>query len=509
MSQQTKNSDSIIEYILVNYRWVFVCFFLLPISFLYDIWWYFRNWIVFKISSAPRKHDAKVQHVQKQVQQWNRNGQMKLMCTARPGWQTVSFRRPRYKDVMHQVEVNLVDILDINPEKKIIRVEPLVTMGQLTATINPLGWTIPIVPEIDDLTVGGLVMGTGIESSSHRFGLFQQICQAFELVTGDGSVVRCTAEEHTDLFRAVPWSYGTVGILTAVELRIVPAKKYVRINYEPIKSCKEMASKLKSVSQKNSQAEFVEGLMFSEEEGVLMTANQTDLVDDDKVNRIGRWYKPWFFIHVRQMLQQQRIVTEYIPLRDYYHRHTRSIFWELQDIIPFGNNPVFRFLFGWVVPPKISLLKLTQTEAVKRLYENNHVIQDMLVPMDNFQESVMAFHKAFQVYPLWVCPFVLEQLPGLVHPELKLGNKPQLYVDIGVYGVPKAKDFSPKKSTKSVEKFVIQNHGFQMLYADTYMTREEFRTMFDHKLYDEVRKKWNCIKAFPEVYDKVSKAARI
>ena len=35
-----------------------------------------------------------------------------------------------------------------------VRVEPLVTMGQLTATLDPLGWTLPIVPELDDLTVG-------------------------------------------------------------------------------------------------------------------------------------------------------------------------------------------------------------------------------------------------------------------------------------------------------------------------------------------------------------------
>ena len=57
-------------------------------------------------------------------------------------------------------------------------------MGQLTDTLDRfskcflinykksylsrLGWTIPIVPELDDLTVGGLVMGTGIETSSHR-----------------------------------------------------------------------------------------------------------------------------------------------------------------------------------------------------------------------------------------------------------------------------------------------------------------------------------------------------
>jgi hypothetical protein len=35
-------------------------------------------------------------------------------------------------------------------------VEPLVTMGQLTATLNPLGFTLPVIPELDDLTVGSL-----------------------------------------------------------------------------------------------------------------------------------------------------------------------------------------------------------------------------------------------------------------------------------------------------------------------------------------------------------------
>lgn len=47
-----------------------------------------------------------------------------------------------------------------------------------------------------------------------------------------------------------------------------------------------------------------------------------------------------------------------------------------------------------------------------------------------------------------------------------------------------------------------------MLYADTYLTREEFRQMFDHTLYDKVREKFQCDKAFPEVYDKVSREAR-
>ncbi len=79
----------------------------------------------------------------------------------------------RYKERMRQIKVNLVDVLDIDTERRTITCEPLVSMGQLTHTLDKLGWTIPILPELDDLTVGGLVMGTGIETSSHKYGLFQ------------------------------------------------------------------------------------------------------------------------------------------------------------------------------------------------------------------------------------------------------------------------------------------------------------------------------------------------
>ena len=47
-----------------------------------------------------------------------------------------------------------------------------------------------------------------------------------------------------------------------------------------------------------------------------------------------------------------------------------------------------------------------------------------------------------------------------------------------------------------------------MLYADTYMSREEFYEMFDYSSYNDMRKKLNYENAFPEIYDKVCKAAR-
>ena len=40
--------------------------------------------------------------------------------------------------------------------------------------------------------------------------------------------------------------------------------------------------------------------------------------------------------------------------------------------------------------------------------------------------------------------------------------------------------------------------GFQMLYADSYMSRDEFRKMFDHSHYDEMKAKYDPDGGFPE-----------
>lgn len=160
----------------------------------------------------------------------------------------------------------------------------MVNMGQLTATLNPLGWTIPVLPEIDDLTVGGMVMGTGIESSSHKYGLFQHICVSYELVLCDGSLVKCSRDENPDLFYAIPWSYGTLGLLTAVEIKLVPAKKYVKLTYNPVIGSDNIVSQFTAAS-KDLRNEFVEALAFSEDEAVIMTGVMSnDNVGGDQVS---------------------------------------------------------------------------------------------------------------------------------------------------------------------------------------------------------------------------------
>ncbi len=158
------------------------------------------------------------------------------MCTARAPWMTMSTRVATYKEDCTQITIDLHDVLALDESRGTIRVEPLVTMGQITRYLIPLGWAPAVMIEMDDLTFGGVCMGLGMATSSHRFGLIQETVEAYEVVLADGSLVRATRSEHADLFHALPWSHGTLGLLVSVELRIVRVKPYVRLQYTPLRS---------------------------------------------------------------------------------------------------------------------------------------------------------------------------------------------------------------------------------------------------------------------------------
>ncbi len=379
--------------------------------------------------------------------------------------------------------------------------------------------------------------------------MFQHCCSAFEIVLPNGKAVTATETEYPELFRAIPWSHGTLGFLVSADIKIVPAGQYVRLEYYPAHVKSEFCRLMDYHSRRTDDGiDFVEGLQYNLNDGVVMVGKMVNSIPSGQealYNPIGRYYKPWFYTHVEKYLKTGGGI-EYIPLRDYYHRHSRSIFWEMQDIIPFGNHWLFRYLLGWQVPPKISLLKLTTTGVLKKLYTQNHVVQDMLVPIRDLEKSIDIFHEEFNVYPLWHCPMRIignKPMPkgdkeekatngvqsrkartaakkdddsessvdeigdGLVNP---LPDGDEMFIDVGAYGNPKplTKEWDVVKSLRRVEEFVRDVHGYQALYADTYMTKEEFLQMFNHSLYYKVRKQYQCDKAFPEIYDKVAMHAR-
>ncbi len=104
-------------------------------------------------------------------------------------------------------------------------------------------------------------------------------------------------------------------------------------------------------------------------------------------------------------------------------------------MIPFANHPIFRYLFGWTMPPKWSYLKWIREKIVPSLGENTvqtFVCQDFIMDIKYLKESLLFFDKTMSIYPLWMCPAKHPVPKGLE--EHTIFEKNMLQIDIGLYG---------------------------------------------------------------------------
>ncbi len=165
-------------------------------------------------------------------------------------------------------------ILHIDPKTKTALVEPNVPMDKLVRATLKHGLIPPVVMEFPGITVGGGVQGGAGESSSFRYGCFHSTCTSYEIITGDGTITNCSPKKHADLFYGTAGSYGTLGVMTAIELRLIPAKKYVRLTYFPVKSFDAAVSLMQKEAAK--KPDYIDGIMFARDRGVIMVGSLTN-----------------------------------------------------------------------------------------------------------------------------------------------------------------------------------------------------------------------------------------
>lgn len=505
---------------LENNRSLVVLFFCLPASFLFNLFLTTKRWIYRKLFSSPQNHDKRVRNIQTQILQWNKLpvNEKKLLCTARPNWLSLSttFYQKRQ---CHQISIDLFDILELNEKDLTVRVEPMVTVGEITQYLIPKGYTLAVTLEIADATLGGLAMGTGMTTHSHKVGLYHETITSYEVILADGSLVKATAEENSDLFKTLPWSHGSLGFLVALTLRLVKIKPFIKLTYLPITGQKNYCEAIRKYSgayneNNNEIPDYVEATIYSKEKAVLMLGEFANYDENIRVNRIARWYKPWFYKHTESILKKGETCTELIPLRDYLLRHNRAIFWVVESMLPFGNHPLFALFFGWLLPPKPAFLKFTTTPGVRAYTFTKQVFQDIVLPINQLEEQINVSEELFDAYPLLVYPCRVYD-HGRNSGQIKRPQERYLvphtnyamYNDLGIYGVPgfvkKNLPYNPVKAMRAMEKFTRDIGGFSFLYADIFMTRKEFEEMFDLSLYEIVRKKYSAEGAFPHLYDKV------
>ncbi|KAG6524372.1 delta(24)-sterol reductase-like [Zingiber officinale] len=529
-----KRKKVLVDY-LVQLRWIVVIFVVLPISFLIYFGLYLGD-VKSAMKSEKRRQKEHDENVKKVVNRLKQRDPKKdgLVCTARKPYIAVGMRNVDYKRARH-FEVDLSafrNILEIDKERMVAKVEPLVNMGQITRYTVHMNLALAVVAELDDLTVGGLINGYGIEGSSHIYGLFSDTIVAMEVVLADGKVVRCTKDnEYSDLFYGVPWSQGTLGFLVSAEIKLIPIKEYMRLTYAPFRgNLQEIAQAYAdSFAPRDGDPakvpDFVEGMIYSPTESVLMTGKYASTEEAKRkgnvINSVGWWFKPWFYQHAQTALKRGEFV-EYIPTREYYHRHTRCLYWEGKLILPFADQWWFRWLMGWMMPPKVSLLKATQGEAIRNYYHDNHVIQDLLVPLYKVGDALEFVHREMEVYPIWLCPHRLFKLPvrTMVYPEAGFDHHhrqgdtsyAQMFTDIGVYYAPgpvlRGEVFNGAEAVRNLEEWLIQNHSFQPQYAVSELTEKNFWRMFDGSHYEHCRRKYGAVGTFMSVYYKSKKGKK-
>ena len=73
-----------------------------------------------------------------------------------------------------------------------------------------------------------------------------------------------------------------------------------------------------------------------------------------------------------------------------------------------------------------------------------------------------------------------------------------------------AENYNKESCQKKTEQWCLERGGFVALYAETFLTKEEFLKMFHPSMqyYDEMRKEYGGENAFPHVYEKISSNAR-
>lgn len=398
------------------------------------------------------------------------------------------------KDQMVDIS-QLNHVLSVDPDKRTTIVEPNVPMDKLVKATLKHGLIPPVVMEFPGITVGGAIQGNGGESSSFKWGAFNQIFNWYEIITGDGKTVRASRDEGSQLFHAIPGTAGTLGLLTAAELQLIPAKRYVELVYTPVISFSDAKSKIEGATKQN--VDFVDGIMFSKDSGVVIVGELRD-GPTAKVERFSRAHDQWYYLHVEETFAaHKKGWHEMVPLVDYLFRYDRGAFWVGRFAFDMFNVPYTRFM-RWLLNPILHTRKLYQA-LQESGQSQHHVVQDLVLPANSFVKFCTFIDKELQTYPLWLCPMLPDK-----DTTFQLNNLPaKSIINVGVWGVsiPEYHEFI--RVNRAIETRLLELGGKKWSYAHSYFSDKEFWSMYDKKHYDSLRKKYHAT-YLPNLYDKLS-----
>jgi FAD/FMN-containing dehydrogenase len=436
--------------------------------------------------AAAAEHAAKVRRIADQLR--NRTGGAPVSLRKR----AVSHQVPKARDLRRaddKIDITDLDtILEIDPVNRICVAESGVTFVDLVAATLRHGLVPIVVPELKTITIGGAVSGCSIESMSFRYGGFHDTCLAYEVVTARGDVLHCTPDnEHALVFQMVHGAFGTLGVLTKLTFRLVPATPYVRVDYETYGDLEDFRAAIYRHFT-DGDLDFMDGIVHSPRKYVLCTAR---FVETAPYTSRYDWVKVYW-----QSTGERR--RDYFRTPDYFFRYDRGV----TSVHP--RSKLGRFFLGKFASSARVLRLADRLRGLVLDDDHPTVTLDVFVPFSRVPDY-FAWHEAeLGHYPLWIVPYRRVRDYEWLVPEFYRHLHDELFLDIAIYGMKQPPGVNVHVM---IEDKLRELGGVKTLISHNYYSAETFWSIWNKPNYDRVKAITDPDNKLRDLYTKTCRAA--
>lgn len=396
-----------------------------------------------------------------------------------------------------KVEGRQIDLSDFNQPLQLdaraqtLDVQGLATYEQIVDYCLPQGFLPLVTPELKHITVGGAMVGIGIETNSFRYGFVHDGVLAVQVLLPTGQVVEATANnDYADLFYGLPNSYGTLGYILRVKLKLRRVQPYVRLTTTQFSEPQVWLDAMKSAAADPAN-DYVDGLVYSSQRLYLTVAR--DSAEGDQLGDIYRG-EPFY----KQISRPGEFT---LATKDFMFRYDPDWFWNI------GETGVYGGFRQWAPKALRNSAFYTRFRAWQKRFgslsdnpEEEELIQDWEVP---WREAGGLLGFALTHIDLDGRPMLGTPLKTPAHATL-YPIKPELYFNLGSYGrIKKPADQPLYQATRQMDDYCFAHGGTKMLYSSTFLARDDFDQHYNGSAYRKLKAKYDPQGLAPILYDKV------
>lgn len=386
------------------------------------------------------------------------------------------------------------NVLAVDVENNVLDVEGLATFESIVDAVLPLGRLPLVTPELKHITIGGATVGIGIESSCYRHGFVHDGLIEAEVLLPDGRIVQCNSTNaYSDLFHALPNSYGTLGYILRAKIRLMKARPFVHMKVARFANVNEYLNAMQQATEDN-QIDFIEGLFFSNTSFYLMTARMVEGVPyTHDIVREHIFYK---------LIQQTDDI--YLTTRDYIFRYDPDWFWNVPDTFAyrlFRRYAPGRFRNSGFYTRYCQWKEIWQRRLPWRSgKETEPLIQDWEVPWEQARELI---DYALDNVDLEGKPWTAVPIKTPASPTIYPIKANELYFNLGCYcNVSKAPGREGNHYTRILDQKCFDLSGIKMLYSSSFISREEFDRLYNGPGYEQLKTKYDPEQKAYTLYEK-------